>query len=184
MKPAADTPRFPEATVRVDHLPPEGRAIRLEADEEERAQLAAFLELTSIDSLSVEMTALPFRGGIRVLGSLRARIVQPSVVTLEPVSQDIEEAIDRVFLPGIQAPQPSVPGAEVFVDLEADELPDPLEGPEVDLSDLVIESLALAIDPYPRRQGESVEDLDLPADAGEDSPFAALKALKDGPGDG
>jgi hypothetical protein len=176
-----DTPRFPDATIRVDHLPPEGRALRLEANEEERGQLAAFLELSAVDSLTAQMTALPFRGGIRVQGSLRARIVQPSVVTFEPVVQEIDEPIDRIFLPGVQAAQPAAPGAEVFVDLEADELPDPLEGPAADLSDLVIETLALAIDPYPRREGESVEDLALPADSGEESPFAALKTLKDSP---
>jgi uncharacterized metal-binding protein YceD (DUF177 family) len=181
MKPETDTPRFPDATIRVDHLPPEGRALRVAANEEEREQLAAFLELSAIESLSAEMTALPFRGGIRVQGSLRARIVQPSVVTLEPVVQEIDEPIDRVFLPGLQTVQPAAAGAEVFVDLEADELADPLEGPDVDLSDLVIETLALAIDPYPRREGESVEDLGVATGDDEDSPFAALKTLKDSP---
>jgi hypothetical protein len=65
------------------------------------------------------------------------------------------------------------------VDLEGEDLPDHFDGPEADLSDLVVETLALAVDPYPRRDGESLTDLGLadPADEPE-SPFDKLKALK------
>jgi len=38
--------------------------------------------------------------------------------------------------------------------------------------------VALAVDPYPRAEGESLDDLGLKADLVEDNPFAALKALK------
>ena len=45
------------------------------------------------------------------------------------------------------------PGAEVFVDLEGEDLPDHFDGPEADLSEWLIETLALALDPYPRKPG-------------------------------
>jgi len=67
--------------------------------------------------------------------------------------------------------------AEVFVDLEGDDVPDHFEGNEADLSDLIIETLALGIDPYPRLEGESVGIAGDP-DHEDDSPFAGLKALK------
>ncbi len=178
MKSDPDTPRLLDATIRIDKLPATGRELKLAPDQEEREALAAFLEITAIERLEVELVAAPYRGGIRVQGRLQATIEQPSVVTLEPVHQDIDEQIDRVFLPGVENPR-TTPGAEVFVDLEGDDLPDPLEGPEADLSDLIIESLALAIDPYPRREGESVQELGLGGDAAPESPFSALKALRD-----
>ena len=53
------------------------------------------------------------------------------------------------------------PGSEVFIDLEDDDFPDHIDGPEVDLSALLIETLALAIDPYPRRPGESLDSLGI-----------------------
>lgn len=176
---ARDTsPRISDASIRLDHVPSTGRELKFAPGAEERAELAAFLELTAIEKLEVTLAALPFRGGIRVAGRLVATIVQPSVVSFEPVRQNIDEPIDRVFLPGREKTYAGPAGAEVFVDLEGDDIPDYFEGTEADLSDLVIETLALAIDPYPRAPGEAVGELGDPPDP-EDSPFAGLKTLKD-----
>ena len=65
-----------------------------------------------------------------------------------------------------------------LADLEPEEQREILDGLEADLTDLIIETLALAIDLYPRAPGESVEALGLKPDVVEDHPFAALKALK------
>lgn len=173
----AASPRLADATFRSDHMPAGGREVRATASDDERAAIAGFLELSEVPRLAVDLTALPFRDGIRVTGRLRAEVVQPCVVTFVPVHQQIDEPIDRVFLPGREDAAAPVQG-EVFVDLEADDAPDYFEGPEVDLSDLVLESLALAIDPYPRAPGASIEDVLPPVDGGEASPFASLKSLK------
>ncbi len=177
MSEPTDTPRIADATIRIDHLPPGGRAVDITPSEEERAELAAFLELMSLDSLEVKLTALPFRGGVRVEGTLRAALVQPSVVSLEPVRQEIAETVDRVFLPAGEKEFAGTADAEVFVDLEGEDVPDHFEGGEADLSDLVIETLALGIDPYPRLEGE-----ELQAEADEvdedESPFARLRELR------
>ena len=65
------------------------------------------------------------------------------------------------------------------VDLEGDDVPDHFEGNEADLSDLIVETLSLALDPYPRLPGESVGQLGDDGDTGSDLPFAGLKVLKD-----
>src|SRR5690606_37879064 len=67
--------------------------------------------------------------------------------------------------------------AEVFVDLEGDDMPDHFEGNEADLSDLIVETLALSIDPYPKLEGERV-GVAGDVDDEDDPPFAGLKALK------
>ena len=171
-----ETPLF-DAIVRLDRLPTSGRDLKVSLDEPTRAALAAELRLTSIDRFDATLTVAPFRGGIRALGRLTAHIVQPSVVTFEPVSQDIDEEVDRVFLPRPTDHQPT-PGSEVFVDLEDEDFPDHIDGPEVDLSVLLTEVLALAIDPYPRLDGESLETLGVNTGAEALGPFAALAKLK------
>jgi len=115
---------------------------------------------------------------MRVTGRLTASVTQPSVVTLEPAKQDISEPIDRIFLPGGEKDYAGPANAEVFVDLEGEDIPDHFEGNEADLTDLIVETLALAVDLYPRSPGESLDDLGLKPDLAEDHPFAALKALK------
>lgn len=173
---AASAPRLADASFRSDHMPVEGREIRATASAEERGEIATFLEVSELPRLAVELTALPFRDGIRVSGRLRAAVVQPCVVTFVPVHQDIDEPVDRVFLPGRD--KPGTPLGEVLVDPDEDDAPDYFEGPEVDLSDLVLETLALAIDPYPRAPGASVADVLPPDEDPEDLPFASLKSLK------
>jgi hypothetical protein len=87
------------AIVRIDRMPATGRDLDVSLDEPTRATLAETLRLTAIDRFDAKLTVAPFRGGIRALGRLKARIVQPSVVSFESVTQDIDEPVDRVFLP-------------------------------------------------------------------------------------
>ena len=176
MSSASGTPRLRDASIRVDKIPTSGRELTLSPDAGEREAIAAFLELTSIEALTVTLRALPFRGGVRVEGRLIADIVQPSVVSLEPVSQSIDEPIDRIFLPGADKTFAEAAGAETFVDLAGDDIPDRYEGGDADLSDLIIETLALAVDPYPRAEGETGDYVEDSPEAAE-SPFAGLKSL-------
>jgi uncharacterized metal-binding protein YceD (DUF177 family) len=166
------------AGIRLDSMPVAGRDVELAPAADERAALAERLGVTSLDALAVKLHAVKFRGGIRVTGRLTAAVTQPSVVTLEPLTQDIAEPIDRIFLPGGEKSFAGAANAEIFVDLEGDDIPDHFEGNEADLTDLIIETLALAIDLYPRAPGESVEALGLKPEVVEEHPFAALKALK------
>jgi uncharacterized metal-binding protein YceD (DUF177 family) len=170
--------RLHGASIRLDSMPVAGRDVDLTPSSDERAALATRLGVTSVDALSVKLHAVKFRGGIRVSGRLAASVTQPSVVTLEPLVQSISEPVDRIFLPGGEKDYAGPANAEIFVDLEGEDIPDHFEGNEADLTDLVIETLALSIDLYPRAPGESVEALGLKPEPLEDHPFAALKALK------
>jgi uncharacterized metal-binding protein YceD (DUF177 family) len=170
--------RLTDASIRLDAMPVAGRELAVSPSAEERESIAAQLNLTSVDRLEVKLHAVKFRGGIRVTGRLEAAITQPSVVSLEPVTQEIAESIDRIFLPGPEKPFAEAANAEIFVDLEGDDVPDHFDGPEADLSELIVETLALAVDLYPRAPGESLDDLGLEPDVVEDHPFSALKGLK------
>ena len=177
MKRGSDRMVIPGASIRLDSMPAAGRDIDLTVEREAREAIAVQLAVTAVDRLQVKLHAVRFRGGIRVTGRLRAQVTQPSVVSLEPVIADNEEPVDRIFLPGGEKPYAGKADAEVFVDLEGDDVPDHFEGNEADLTDLIVETLALGVDPYPRLEGESV-GVAGDEDDEEDSPFAGLKALK------
>ena len=175
-----DTPIL-DALIRIDRLPANGRELQVEADSAALLRMAEQLKITTVEHFTAKLVAARFRGGIRVEGRLKARIVQPSVVTFEPVPQDIEEPVERIFLPEPDKGYKTAPGAEVFVDLEDEDFPDYIDGPEVDLSALLLETLALAIEPYPKLPGESLQTLGLAAGDGEEGPFSRLKLLKKAP---
>lgn len=167
-----------DASIRLDSMPVTGRDVDVTPSADERAAIAAQIGVTSVDELSVHLHAVRFRGGIRVTGRLIGLVTQPSVVTLEPMSQEIAEPIDRIFLPGGEKEFAATANAEIFVDLEGEDVPDHFEGNEADLSDLIVETLALAVDLYPREEGVSLEDTGLKPDLDTSSPFDVLKTLK------
>lgn len=169
-----------DASVRIDHLPAEGRRIDVVATREQCEAIATRLEISAVERLEARLEVTRFRGGLRAHGRVTAATVQPCVVTFVPVRQDINEELDRIFLPAAEQPKSSTTHPEVFVDLEGDDIPDYFEGHEVDLSEAIVETVALALDPYPRAEGATVEGLSLPADDEvEASPFAGLKSLLD-----
>jgi len=152
---------------------PEGRRhLDLVADQQTRAAVAEYAGLDALPRLQASFdVALHGRGGLHVVGRVSATVGQTCVVTLEPLENEIDEAIDLVFA---RAEAPPIVGAEV--DLSATDAPEPLIGGGVDLGEVATEFLILGLDPYPRKPDAIFQS----APAGEDSanPFAALAALK------
>ncbi|MCD7060796.1 YceD family protein [Pelagibacterium xiamenense] len=167
-----------DARIKVDKIPAGGRAVAVETDDAQRAQLAERFQVSAVNAFAAHVTATRFRGGIRAQGRVTGEVVQPCVVTQDPVVQKIDEPVDRVFLPGHHQADDAGAGAEVFVNLEDEDFPDYFEGDEIDLADLVMEVFALAIDLYPRAPGAELPDGGAGDDPAEASPFAALKGLK------
>jgi uncharacterized protein len=163
----------------VGDIPPEGRHFRLEADPEERRQLAEALDIPEVTSLLAELDVRPTRrGAFRVRGRLNATIVQTDVVTLDPLAQEVEEEIDVTLMRADKASAPARAAAEVLVDPEQAEEPEPYHRGRIELGAIVSEHLALGLDPYPRAPGVAFEghtEDDAPAGA---AAFAALARLK------
>jgi len=158
----------------VGSLPKSVQSVAFAASESERAAIAAFLDLPSVESLDASFELVASRGGVRVTGEVKASLHQFCVVTLEPFPVEIREEVDvRYAPPEVLGP---VTGKEVERKLDDEDPPEPLVGGAVDLGALAVESVALGLDPFPRKPG--VEPVDMTVgDAGE-SPFAALAALK------
>lgn len=165
-----------EAAIRIDNLPANGRNLKVKTNNAEREALARYLKVQSVDKMIAQLNVVPIKRGVQLTGSLSAVIVQACVVTFEPVAQEIDEELNRVFLLGQEDNKVETAGVEVFVDLDGDDLPDYFEGPEVNFSALLLEVLGLAIDPFPRQDGAKLETSGDPRE--DSSPFAVLKGLK------
>ncbi len=110
------------------------------------AALAEELGLTALRKLR-------FRGELRPDGrrdwrldaTLGATVVQPCIVTLDPVTTRIEEPVTRRYISGMEPPA----GEET--EMPEDDSAEPL--PEiVDIGAVMVEALALALPLYPRAE--------------------------------
>lgn len=168
--------------VHIDVVAARAVTLKLEAEPDERRALAARLSLVSLERLTAraELEPLGDRGRVRVRVILVADVIQSCVVTLEPVPAHIEESFGLVFAPPTDIPAEK---GEVDLVLDGEQPPEPLHEGRFDLGEAVAEHLALALDPYPRKAGASVEEAygEGAGDGGEeeDGPFAVLKRLTD-----
>jgi uncharacterized metal-binding protein YceD (DUF177 family) len=168
--------------IAVVQIPETGMHRDIEASAAQRDALAAAADLREVLSAKASFDVTPEREGrVHVVGRVSARIGQSCVVSLDPIENDIDEAIDLVFAPESQIPQLSDLVDEAGdSDIEIPDPPEPIVNGMIDLGRVATDALYLAIDPYPRKPGVS---FDPPAEAvdPEDHPFAALKALKADP---
>ena len=166
--------------VRLDDIPETGRRVELEADAATRAALAQAARVNGVARLHAAFDlARNGRGGLHVTGVVSATVRQTCVVTLDPVENEVEEAIDLVFAPA-PAGGAASPDAPISPDAPGVEPPEVLIDGMVDLGALATEFLLLGIDPYPRKPGAVFEPPST-GDPGE-SPFAALAGLRTGRG--
>jgi len=150
----ADASGAPEFSRPVDIPRITGRASahKIAADAPERAGLAERFALVSLDRLAAEIRLERLPGGlVRLDASLSADVVQSCVVTLEPVANAVEETFTLLFGPGEDA-------REIVLDGEAETV-EPLEGDRIDLGEIVAQQLSLALDPFPRAAGASLDPL-------------------------
>ncbi|MEM0921989.1 MAG: DUF177 domain-containing protein [Pseudomonadota bacterium] len=142
-------------------------------------EIAAYLGVDAVWKIHLngQLTAWG-EAGWRAEGRLSAELTQTCVVTLGPVKQEISEEITRHYLPANLIGD----SADITVDLDED-APDPFTG-SIDLGALMLEELALVIDPYPRADGAELETRIFAAPGiapmtDEDArPFAKLSELR------
>lgn len=177
-----------ERIVDLDRTGPGGTALEIVASDGERQALAKRFGFLGLPSFSARVT-VDRRPGDRIVveGRLRGRVVQACILTLDPVTQDLDEAFRLLFAadPGEERDPES---GEAIWSAQAD-APEPLQGNLLDVGEIVAEQLSLAAEAYPRRAGVKLEDvlpkLGPPGRSGRAEqrrhPFAGLAALRDKP---
>jgi len=197
--------------VPADRISPKQQRHGFSATGEERTAVAERLMVTAIDRLEVDCairrtaqrrTARLFS----VSGTVSADVVQACIATGDPIRNTVESpfaatfsddpaAFERTGTELAASPsspdQPTAGGRnrrEVVVDAEADDPPEPLTNGAIDVGELAVQELSLALDPYPRapdvppvdRQAGPRPPTDGDGDEGEDGrrrPFAKLASL-------
>lgn len=155
--------------IAVGDLPPGGADFSIDADESQRRAIARRLDIRGLSRLAGTFRATPFKGGVAIQLKLEAIAERQCVVSLEPMTETINETInmrfDRAFRDG---------------DFEEDDLLiEPLEGDAIDLGELLVQHLSLSLDPYPRKPGAK-SLLGNYRSAASPSPFAVLKDVAKG----
>jgi hypothetical protein len=165
-EPAASPVSF---KVNVARLPQKGMPVTIEADEKQLAALAQEHGVLAVKNFRADLHVGSWkRNGVKVSGVVIADIVQTCVVTLEPLDAHVEEDVSALFLPddsklgrlGFEG------GGEIMLDAEGPDSPEIFSGDIIDVGALAEEFLGLAIEPYPRKSGVSLEAPASDADAG------------------
>jgi uncharacterized metal-binding protein YceD (DUF177 family) len=165
--------------LRVAELPPRrATPFHLRPDAQARAEIAEELDLSGLRKLDFAGELLPEgRRDWRLEARLGATVVQPCVVTAEPVVTRIETEVVRRFLQDLPKPE------ETEVEMPEDDTIEQL-GTVIDPGAVMREALALALPDYPRKPGAELPQADFPPpgaapiDDSRPNPFAVLAALK------
>ncbi len=185
--PDTSLPRpLPQANLplRVADLPPRRPTrFHLRPDAAARTKIAEELDLSALRKLDFagEVVAEGQRDW-RLEARLGATVVQPCVLTAEPVTTRIETEVSRRFLHDLT--EPTEAEAEMPEDDETERL-----GAVIDPGAVMREALALALPDYPRLPGAELTQAEFappgatPLDDSRPNPFAALAKLKTRPED-
>ena len=148
------------------HVPPEGLTFEVTATKAECSALAIRLGLPAVAALTCRFHLLPQAGGgVAADATLDAEVTQVSVVSLDPFPVRLHERFQLRFVPAGTEQNDDDPEA-------VDEIL--FTGATIDPGEAAAEQLALVLDPYPRKPGET---LTPPADEhfARGSPFAVLR---------
>jgi uncharacterized metal-binding protein YceD (DUF177 family) len=152
----------------------------LSPDAPARAGLAQELGISGIRKLSFQgVLQADGRSDWLLEAKLGATVVQPCVVTLEPVVSRIDQPVLYRFTADFVLPEE---GEET--EMSQDETLEPLPD-EIDLNRIMSEALALALPDYPRSVGATLETDSFappgvkPLTDDDTKPFAGLAGLRD-----
>jgi uncharacterized metal-binding protein YceD (DUF177 family) len=148
---------------------------RLIAEAETRDRIARVLREEAVKSLSAQVAIRPWHDGVELNGRIEAVVTRLCGVSLEAFDETIDESMHVRIVPPGSINIPKDEDGALLVDLESDDPPDVLDGGAIDVAGYVMEHLALALDPFPRKPGAVFE---APAVTAPISPFSSLSQLK------
>lgn len=131
---------------RLDAIGAADRNVSVTADADERRRLAGRFQLIAIDRLTGDFAIRREAEGIRVRGGVSAAVTQACSVTGDPIAATVDEPVDLLFV------APGGGGEEIEL---SDDSIDTLfhDGQVIDLGEVAAETMALALNPFPRSSG-------------------------------
>jgi Large ribosomal RNA subunit accumulation protein YceD len=175
----------------VENVPPAGRTVKMRAEPQHMQGIAKRLDVPSVNFVEAELHLSLQNAGhiLYITGHIKAEIVQECVVTLKPLTSIVEDSFEAWYADHDKAVSFNRAKHQLKALEEADEVPileeqddpEPLIDSQVDLGEVVIQFLSLAVNPYPRDGSlEESEEPDVKVISEKSSilrpnPFAALK---------
>lgn len=152
----------------------EPRSVAVDADDAERAALATRFDLIGIDRLSGDFTVRREAAGIAVEGRIAANVVQACSVTGNPLPASIDEPVALLFVAAGTETQDEVELGDGDLDVIS------YDGGAIDLGETAAETMALALDPFPRGEDAAAALKAAGVISEEEAgPFGALAGLRD-----
>lgn len=164
--------------VRLDEIGRMQWPAHVAADEQERENLARRFGFSRLARLEADYSLSRDGDCLVATGEIDAELSQPCVATGEPVPETVCESFTIRFVPEDRL---ETHHADEEVELDAEECDVlPYTGNRIDIGEAIAETLALAVNPYPRSENADAwlrEAGVLTED--QAGPFAALAALKE-----
>ncbi|WP_164118449.1 YceD family protein [Sphingorhabdus sp. Alg239-R122] len=155
-----------------------GKTHELVATQQECAALAKRFSIVSLDSFMAHLVLEKDGATIFARGEISAELQQLCSVTAEEFPAIMSDDIEIRFEPETEKSEEVTPDEEIEL-TEQDFDVEYYTGDKIDIGEAAAQSLAVAIDPYPR--GPHADSADARANIStpeDNSPFAALKNLK------
>lgn len=144
------------------------RRLELDSDAAQRTAVAARFGLLALNTLAATVELRREAAGIRLTGTVTGSGDQACVASGDPVPFRLREPIALLLTDA------TPDGGEI--ELSSDDLDvEPLDGDAIDVGEIAVQTLALGLDPYPRRPGSVAGILSEEDAIAERSPFAVLK---------
>lgn len=159
---------------RVDTIGDDARTIEIDADAQERAALAKRFDLIGIEKLTGKFTIRRDAAGIVAEGRVAAAVTQACSITGDPLPATVDEPVALRFVAEEDSGQDEVELGDSDIDVI------PYDGGTIDLGEVAAETMALALDPFPRGPNAEVVLKEAGVLSEEQAgPFGALAGLKD-----
>ena len=167
-------------TLRVDEIS-DGTSGEIAVTTTEMDAIAHMLDLVALDGLTF-LYRLDHGGGgrLHLTGRLHANVTQTCVVSLDPIEARLDVPAEVEFWP-ISLIDDLERSAEEQGGLGLFNWPEAVVDGRIDLGPVIYETLATALEPYPKREGVSFDWSQAPSEqagSARSGPFAALAALK------
>ena len=167
-------------TLRVDEIR-DGASGEIAVTEAEMNAIAGMLDLVALEGLTFNYRLNHGGGGrLHLTGRLHANVTQTCVVSLDPVGARLDVPAEVDFWPAALIGELER-SAEEEGSLGLLDWPEAVVDGKIDLGPVIYETLATALEPYPKREGVSFDWSQRPSEeagSAKSGPFAALAALK------
>lgn len=164
----------------LDRIGDIARTVTIEAMDAECRALAKRFGLRSVGALSAICGVQRDGQGVAVTGVVHAQVVQNCVVTGDAIPVAINEPVALRFVADDTAASAQEAGEEIELSCEALDVIY-FTGGAIDLGEAVAETMALALDPFPRgaRAEEELRNAGVlkEGEAGPPGAFAGLRAV-------